>query len=153
MIYEKKIIVGMTIISAFVLIVGLSSFYVQTQIDSGNVCGCIIPISLFIPFLASVGLFIGSMIYYFLNPVSRPTKIKRDVVLRVFEAQERKLLELLLDSGGEMLQSRIVSETAMDKVKVFRLIERLSRKGIVRKEPHGKTNNIILSEELKNSIK
>jgi uncharacterized membrane protein len=152
MIYEKKIIVGMTVISAFVLIVGVSSFYVQTQIDSGNVCGCIIPVSLFIPFLASVGLFIGSMIYYFLNPVSRPMKIRRDAVLRVFEAQERKLVSLLLDSGGEMLQSRIVSETAMDKVKVFRLIERLSRKGIVRKEPHGKTNRIILNEDLRNTI-
>jgi len=51
-------------LSIFVFIVAISSLYVQIQIVEGNICGCLIPLPLFIPFIASVGLFIGTLSFY-----------------------------------------------------------------------------------------
>jgi hypothetical protein len=149
---RKKIVIGVMIISIFVFIVGVSSLYVQTQIETGNACGCLIPITLFIPFLASVGLLIGTMVYYLLTPKAVYRTMDREVILRLFDQDERKIVGFLLNNKGEGVQSRMVSETDMSKVKVFRVLERLLKKGIISKDPHGKTNRILLNEELRNSI-
>ncbi len=145
---QKKMIIGMTVISIFVLLVGISSFYVQTQIDTGNACGCIIPISLFIPFLASVGLLIGTLVYYFFNPIKNGIKIKRSVFMKLFTRDEREVIGLILGSKGEVLQSRLVSGTGLGKVKVFRVLERLIERGVVRKEPYGRTNRIVIDSNI-----
>ncbi|GAG01187.1 unnamed protein product, partial [marine sediment metagenome] len=130
------------------LIVGISSFYVQIQIETGNACGCLIPIPIFIPFLASVGLFIGALVYYFFTPRLEGKKIDKNVILRVFDSDEKSMINFLLESKGEATQSRMVNGTGLSKVKVFRVLERLSKKGIVQKEPYGKTNAITLNESL-----
>ena len=145
---REKVIIGMMLISVFVLLVGLSSFYVQIQIETGNVCGCLIPITLFIPFLASVGLFIGTLVYYFFTPRMDVMRINKDAVLKIFSPDERNVIKFLLENGGKITQSRIVNETELSKVKVFRVLERLAKKGVIQKEPHGKTNMITLDENL-----
>ncbi|MCK4825900.1 hypothetical protein KA005_59680 [bacterium] len=150
---RKKLIIGVMMISVFVFIVGLSSLYVQIQIETGNVCGCLIPITLFIPFLAAVGLFIGTMVYYFFSPGMEPKKIDKNIILNVFDPDERVIMDFLLKNRGESMQARIVNGTDLSKVKVFRVLDRLVKKGIISKDPHGKTNRVMLNEELKNSIK
>ncbi|MCD6495886.1 MAG: hypothetical protein J7K54_01310 [Candidatus Aenigmarchaeota archaeon] len=150
---RKKLIIVVMILSVFVFIVGVSSFYVQTQIETGNVCGCSIPITLFIPFLASVGLFIGTMIYYLLIPARPDGRIDRNVILGLFAHDERKVVSYLIEKNGSALQSAIVSGTGLSKVKVFRILERLSSKGITSKSPHGKTNMISLNKDLSKSVK
>ncbi len=144
----KKIILGMMSISLFVLIVGISSFYVQIQIETGNVCGCLIPIPVFIPFLASVGLFIGTLVYYFFTPRLEGKKIDKNVILRVFDSDEKDIINFLLENKGKTTQSKIAKGTSLSKVKVFRIIERLIKKGVVLKSPLGKTNLITLNESL-----
>jgi len=144
----KKIILGMMSISLFVLIVGISSFYVQIQIETGNVCGCLIPIPVFIPFLASVGLFIGTLVYYFFTPRLEGKKIDKNVILRVFDSDEKDIINFLLENKGKTTQSKIAKGTSLSKVKVFRIIERLIKKGVVLKSPLGKTNLIALNESL-----
>lgn len=146
--YAKKIILGMMSISLFVLIVGISSFYVQIQIETGNVCGCLIPIPVFIPFLASVGLFIGTLVYYFFTPRLEGKKIDKNVILRVFDSDEKDIINFLLENKGKTTQSKIAKGTSLSKVKVFRIIERLIKKGVVLKSPLGKTNLITLNESL-----
>jgi len=146
--YAKKIILGMMSISLFVLIVGISSFYVQIQIETGNVCGCLIPIPVFIPFLASVGLFIGTLVYYFFTPRLEGKKIDKNVILRVFDSDEKDIINFLLENKGKTTQSKIAKGTSLSKVKVFRIIERLIKKGVVLKSPLGKTNLIALNESL-----
>ncbi len=146
--HEKKVVFGMLVLTTFILIVAISSLYVQIQVETGNLCGCVIPIYLFIPLLASIGLFIGTLVYYLLSPkfVVKPDK---ESLMKFFNSDERKIINILISRKGKALQSVIVRESGISKVKVFRLLEKLRKRGFIEKEPYGKTNKIILNEEIK----
>ena len=145
---EKKIIFGTLILSVFVFIVAAISFYVQIEISSGNVCGCAIPIPLFIPFLASMGLFIGTLLYHFFFPYKN--KIDGEIILKIFNKYEREIIKKLLENDGSCFQSKLTRETNLSKVQVFRTLENLIYRGIVEKESYGKTNIIKLKKDIYN---
>ncbi|MCD6367823.1 MAG: MarR family transcriptional regulator [Candidatus Aenigmarchaeota archaeon] len=144
---RKEIIIGVLIISVFVFVVSLSSLYIQTEISSGNICGCAIPIPLFIPFIASVGLFIGSLIYSLFSPRFKRPKIDKDIFLNFLVDDERKVFDIIL-SEKVVTQSEIVKRSGLSKVKVFRILRRFEDKGLIEKERDRKTNLIRLSEDI-----
>ncbi len=146
---EKKIIFGTLVLAVFVFIVAISSLYVQMEISSGDVCGCAIPIPLFIPFLASIGLFIGTLFYHFLFP-KYEKKIEKDTILKLFDKTEREIIEKLLENEGSCFQSKITGETNLSKVQVFRALENLVQRKIVKKEYYGKTNVVRLNKNIYN---
>jgi len=143
---QKKIVLAMLVISIFVLIVALSSFYVQIQIETGNICGCVIPIYLFIPLLASIGLFIGTMFYYLLSP--KFEKINEDVILNLFDSDEKIIVETLIKNHGKATQAKITKLTGLSKVKVHRVLERLENKNVISKIKERKVNIITLNKDL-----
>ena len=143
---SKKIILGILILSIFVLIVSVSSLYVQTEISSGNACGCFIPIPIFIPFIASIGLFIGTMIYYMFSP-KFDKKIDKKSLLNFLDGDERKVFEVVLDKK-EINQAQLVRETYLSKVKISRIIKRFENKGIIKKISIGKINMIKLYKKI-----
>ena len=151
----RKSLLGMIIISIFVLIVALSSLYVEIQIMSGNVCGCAIPIWLFIPLLASLGLFIGGLTYYFFRPEmicqheERP--INKKALLKLLPADEAKIFGMLMDKGYAM-QSEIVKKTGLGKVKVHRLLKKMEGMGIIKKERNKKVFVVRLSDDVARMI-
>jgi uncharacterized membrane protein len=57
---------------------------------------------------------------------------------------------MFLENKGEVLQSKI--SRSLGKVKAFRVIESLMKRGVVVKEPYGKTNKIKLNEKFKNIL-
>jgi uncharacterized membrane protein len=57
-------------------------------------------------------------------------------------ADESRLYQMIVDSGGEALQMHIVSSGAFSKAKVTRLLDKLEKKGVVVRERHGMTNRI-----------
>ncbi|MCD6478056.1 MAG: hypothetical protein J7K87_03560 [Candidatus Aenigmarchaeota archaeon] len=145
---SKKVVIGILIFSIFVFIVSLSSLYVQTEISSGNVCGCFIPIPLFIPFIASVGLFIGTLIYYLISPRLNKKKLHKKLLLNFFTGDERKIFGIILEKC-EVTQSEIVKLSRLSKVKVFRILRRLENRNLIEKKPLGKTNLIVVNENVK----
>ena len=149
--FEKKVIFVMIIISVFVLIVSLSSMYVQVHIENGNVCGCAIPLYIFIPFLSSLGLFIGTLVYYFLRPVVEK-KIKLEEIIPLFLDKGESMIVDILLKEGKITQASLLRRTGLSKVRVFRIVERLRKKGVVIKRPYGKTNVIEFSPEIKKII-
>lgn len=144
---NKKIILITLILSVFVLIVSLISIYVQEVVSSGHICGCVIPLPLFIPFIASVGLFIGTLVYHLLIPVREP--INKKAVLGLLEDEEKKIVETIVNHRGKITQANIVRITKIPKIRVFRTLKRLEQRGIVEKHPYGKTNIIVLKEPYK----
>ncbi len=146
------VIAGSLITSIFVLIVSVTSLYVQNIIYEGDVCSCFIPISILIPIIASIGLLIGVVVYYLFSPKFEK-KIDRNIVLRLFDSTEAEIINHLLNNSGEATQASIVKSTNIPKVKVFRTIERLKRKEILEKKPRGKTNTITLRKEIVNILK
>ena len=68
-----------------------------------------------------------------------------DVVLRLLETDERKVVEALLESDGSMLQKDISWKTGFSRVKTHRVLARLIRRDVVTSEKYYNTNRITLS--------
>lgn len=147
---SKKVVFGILILSVFVLIVSVSSLYVQTEISSGNACGCFIPIPIFIPFIASIGLFIGTMVYYMFSP-KFDKKIDKNSLLNFLDGDERKVFRVMLDKKG-INQAELVRETNLSKVKVSRILKRFENKGLIEKISVGKINIIKLNKGISELI-
>ena len=61
-----------------------------------------------------------------------------------------KIIEKLMENKGKVLQSKLSNE--FGKVKTFRIIENLRKRGIVKKERYGKTNFVKLTEKFNSLI-
>lgn len=89
------------------------------------------------------------------NSVSNktPTEIDdKNIILKFLNLGERKIVETLIEKKGEVLQSEISRMEDMTKLKTHRAVRDLERKGIIRRESHGKTHRIILSKDIKDVI-
>ena len=144
---NRKVMLITLVLSLFVFVVSIISIYVQEVISTGNVCGCTIPLPLFIPFIASLGLFIGTLMYHLLVPVKEP--INKKAVLALLNDEERKLIEALIHHKGSTSQANLVRITGIPKIRVSRMLKRLEQKKIIKKRPYGKTNMIELEDEYK----
>ncbi|MEM7826833.1 MAG: hypothetical protein QXQ40_01260 [Candidatus Aenigmatarchaeota archaeon] len=76
----------------------------------------------------------------------------KSIILKFFNPNERKVVEMLIKKKGEILQSEISRTGGMTKLKTHRAVKDLERKGIVTIEKHGKTNRIILTKDVKNTL-
>jgi len=143
----QKVIILVIILAGFVFAVSFSTLYAQTHIIEGTACSCTLPIPLLIPTFSSLGIFVGSLVYYLLFP--RIEESKEGEILNLFldflEPGEKFILEKILENGGKITQSRLSSQ--FGKVKVFRILENLRKRGIIEKEAHGKTNIVKLTEK------
>lgn len=145
--HSKKIVTVTILITIFVLAVSIAALYVQAQIDAGTTCTCAIPIPVLLPILSSIGLLVGTLIYYYMHSPGYSGTLKgkspdTKILLSLLGGNEGSIFKRILENGGSMSQAGIVSETGIPKVRVFRTIEKLKAKGLVTKEPHGKTNMI-----------
>ena len=148
---NKKIILAIILITGFIFAVSFSTLYAQTQIVGGTACYCTLPIPLLIPMLSSLGVFVGSIVYYltFVRMKESEREFTKDArtLLQMLQADERKVIEELVKNKGEMTQSKLSS--IFGKVKTFRIIENLKKRNIIEKESYGKTNKIRLNEKFK----
>jgi len=147
----KKILIVVMLLAGFVFGVSFSTLYAQTHIYEGTACTCTLPIPLLIPTFASLGVLVGSVVYYIMFPKSEDSKeISKEVIekfLNFIPGDEGEVLKLLFENNGEISQSKISAK--LGRVKAFRVIERLKARGLIEKMPYGKTNMIKLSEEIK----
>jgi len=89
-----------------------------------------------------LGLLIGAAIVYF-KLGYRHEKVTRMLLSR----DEEEIYNLIVASGGEILQEDIVRETGYSKAKVSKLVRNLEAKRIIKKEPYKKTNRLLLKKE------
>ena len=145
----KKMFTGILILSVFVFVISVISLYVEMNIESGDLCGCIIPLPFFIPFVGSMGLFIGTLLYYLLSPrFDNRRRVDMKVVMRILNSSEALIIQKLIENNGELPQSRLSSLSGLSKVKTFRVIESLIKKGVITKQPLGKTRLIRLEKDI-----
>jgi len=149
--FEKKIILSIILITGFVFIVSFSTLYVQTNIVEGTACTCTLPIPVLIPTLSSLGIFVGSIVYYLMFSKMIETEKKStkdfDIILEILQSDERDIIKKLIENKGNITQSKLSS--FFGKVKTFRVLENLRKRGIIVKENYGKTNKIEFSEKFK----
>jgi uncharacterized membrane protein len=135
------------ILAGFIFAVSFSTLYAQTHIIEGTACSCTLPIPLLIPTFSSLGIFVGSIVYYLLFPKIEEGKGKEDLSLFLdfLEPDEKSILQKIIENKGKITQSKLSSQ--FGKVKVFRILEKLKERGIIEKEAYGKTNTIKISEK------
>jgi len=145
---KRNIMIVIMLITGFIFAVSFSTLYAQTHIVEGTACACTLPIPILIPTFSSLGIMIGSFVYYAMFPklTASEKKIAEDarVVLDMLQFEEKNIIKKIIENKGEITQSRLSS--LFGKVKTFRVLESLRRRGIITKESYGKTNKIKLNE-------
>ncbi len=136
------------LITGFIFAVSFATLYAQTQIVEGTVCSCTLPIPILIPTFSSLGILIGSFVYYAMFPklIASEKKIAEDaqVILDMLQLDEKNIIKKIIENKGEITQSKLSS--SFGKVKTFRVLEGLRKRGIITKEGYGKTNKIRLND-------
>ena len=153
-IFKRKNLIAVMLLSGFIFAVSFSTLYAQTHIIEGTACSCTLPIPILIPTFASLGLLIGSILYYFMSPKIEESKEKQVQLLfsliEILNPEEREIVKKLIENKGEILQSKL--SQSFGKVKTFRVLEALKARNVIEKEPYGKTNLIKLSEKFRNIL-
>jgi uncharacterized membrane protein len=146
---SRKIVITTILIAGFIFFVSITALYVQTQIAELGFCP--IPIPVLIPTFASLGVFVGSSVYYSMSTKIEESRERRieviNTMLNLLPADEKNIMKKIIENNGEMLQSKLSSY--FGKVRTFRAIEDLKRRGIVTKERYGRTNKIKLDERFR----
>ena len=73
-----------------------------------------------------------------------------EIALRLLESDEKRVVKVLVEAGGSMLQKEISWKTGFSRVKTHRILVRLLRRGVVTSEKYYNTNKITLSKWLLN---
>ncbi|MFH1591575.1 MAG: hypothetical protein ABIC95_06640 [archaeon] len=135
------------IITGFMFIVSFSAYYVYDAINKGTVCGCVLPVPVMMLILASLGVFVGSTIFFLMS--RRHMKDNRTAHKAVEKAllflapDERQVVHVLAEEKGRMRQAAFESKTGLGRVKVHRIVKRLEEKGVINRVPEG--NSLIIS--------
>jgi len=150
---SRKLLIIAMVIGFFVLIVSLASLYTQRVVSCGMAQSCTIPLPFLIPIIASVSLFVGSLMgYLMVEKLSKKDdnfKKSSEFIEKLFDKDEYKILKLIA-SNDEISQAKLVQETGLPRLKVFRIIEKLKYKRIISKEEKdGKLRIIKMSDELR----
>ncbi|MFH1623045.1 MAG: hypothetical protein ABIA12_00795 [Candidatus Aenigmatarchaeota archaeon] len=84
---------------------------------------------------------------------SAPRMDDNGIVLKFLNPNERKVVGALIGKKRDVLQSEISRMGGMDKLKTHRAIKDLERKGIIVREGYGKTNRVMLTEDVRKLFK
>ncbi|MEK6886321.1 MAG: MarR family transcriptional regulator [Nanoarchaeota archaeon] len=74
------------------------------------------------------------------------TKENYQQIMSKLEKNEKKVLELVIDAQGSVMQSELTDKMGMTKVKITRILDRLEGKGLIERKRRGMTNIVILKQ-------
>jgi len=100
------------------------------------------PSSLVISFL------LGALVYKHHYRIREVLKPKIRIPMLVLTSDERRIVEEIIRSGGEIKQEEISQRTGFSRSKVSRIISELEERGVITRERVGKTYILRLAREL-----
>jgi uncharacterized membrane protein len=160
---QKKIILGIIVLVSFLY---LAYSFSQTimpeestcQVDQGF-CPHETQLNLItgaLPLMLSVALLVGAGIYYLMSSKVELTKqsLKKntDVLLKFLNADEKKVVNQLIENQGKVIQAEITRLPGMSKVKSHRIVQRLIDRHVIETERLGKTNIIRFTKEIQDGL-
>jgi hypothetical protein len=66
--------------------------------------------------------------------------------IRLLDGDKRRVFSEIVDSGGEILQSDLHTQTGFPKTKISRILDYLETKGLIVRKSHGMTNKIVINK-------
>ncbi len=157
---RARIVLFLLLLSIFIGAAAYALIYVFVPSDSpGRGFGTAIQRYVWIPIAIVPVTFSTSLLAYLaLFPeIKQKPSTKTEVpertqplsaVMRVLRDDERKIVELLVNSGGKMLQRDLGRQAGFSRVKTHRILYRLAARGIVTAEKHYSTYEITLADWL-----
>ncbi len=153
---HKNLLIIIMVIAIFIFIVSLASLYTQREISCGRATTCTIPLPFLIPITASMGLLVGTFVFYLMESKIEKKDIRinesSNVISRLLSSEERNLIKILAREN-ELTQARLTFLSKMPRLKVFRTVEKLKEKGLIEKKEKGKLRIIKMKEDIKNLAK
>ncbi|MFW6282786.1 MAG: helix-turn-helix transcriptional regulator [Minisyncoccales bacterium] len=148
----RPLILIFGMLTLFVFLISFASFYATENFSTA--CGCKLPPWVIIVSLSSLGLFVGSITYYLISNhfLKERKEIRKNVnqFLNLLEEEDKKVLDMIIKEKGKINQSDLTKKLNFDKVKISRIISKMEKKGILKKEKKGMTNKIILDNTFLN---
>jgi DNA-binding HxlR family transcriptional regulator len=89
------------------------------------------------------------------NPIvsGQPLKLEElesvSMAMRILREPAKKILEILVKKGGEILQNDLCLETNFSKAKISRTLRELEARNIISRKQYGSTKKIVLSDWMK----
>ena len=166
---NTKVLAGIALIVGFLLLVffgaplfGLNLGEERCEVDAqGNVVYCphekqVQDIRTALPFIISVALVVGAGTYYLmssrLETKEKSLKKNTEILLKMLNKDERKVIQALIENHGKALQAEITRLPEMSKVKSHRVVQKLIDRGVLQKEEFGKTNKIKFAPEIQEGM-
>jgi len=125
----------------------LIDYILLKQAEGGPKTGYyLLPIAVFLS--AIIGVFVSYRLLSRSEEARDTARVNAKVLLQLLKDDERRVVEKLLEHGGEMRQYELVRMTDLGKVKVHRILKALEDRGVVTIEKIGKVNNVRLRKEI-----
>ena len=140
------------IVMGFLAILFFSLIYLNNNVLCDLDCRGRNEVVLALILLSLVGMFVGSLTYYFISgkyeqKIGKMHKNMK-VLYRLFDPDQKLIFQNILDNNGQITQSKLVKETKLSRVKISRSLKKLGEKGIIEKQKSGMTNKIKLTTEI-----
>ncbi|MBI4173625.1 MAG: hypothetical protein HY519_02790 [Candidatus Aenigmarchaeota archaeon] len=161
--HNAKIAVGISALAIFFIVIfTLLHTYVYTpQVatiqESCAADGCPHESQIFflqelIPLLMGASLIAGAGVYYLmaqkLEAKGMAARQSTEVMVKLLNEDERKVVSVLLENRGKVLQAEVSRLPGMSKVRSHRVIKRLMLRGVLETESVGKTNVVRFRKEI-----
>ncbi|MBT3464839.1 hypothetical protein HOD20_09070 [archaeon] len=141
------------IVVGFLAILFFSLLYLNNNVLCSLDCRSRNEILIVIVLLSLVGMFVGSLTYYFISEKyeKKITKIHKNLIdtLQFLDLDQRTIFKKIISNKGIVTQSKLVLMTKWSRVKISRILKILESKKIIEKSKKGLTNNIKLNDNLK----
>jgi len=157
---NKKTIVGLIgLVCIIALISYLPGILNKTNPDVCTVDGVCLHeqrlelLNQLVPVFILSGVVIGAVVFFFMTTKLENKKKELQEVtqalMQFLNKDEKKIVEKILENNGKTFQSEISRIEGIGKLKSHRILLRLSDRGVIEIEKHGKTNIIKLKKNIK----
>ena len=119
-------------------------------------CGCpkVVSHNFVWLFIILAVIFVASLLYFLFSiTIEKKEKIistNIEVLYSILDDDEKRVLDLLVQSKGELLQAQLSGE--YDKIKAHRIIKKLQEKNIIEVHKQGKRNKLLIKQELRGEL-
>ncbi|MFO7793704.1 MAG: winged helix-turn-helix transcriptional regulator [Candidatus Nanohaloarchaea archaeon] len=137
------------------ILLSTAGFYYAHGLVSAPVCNCTLPLTWIVALMSTTGVIVGMAVYIYMKKSIIPESISPEEVretIRFLPGDQRKIVEALIERGGEISQSELPDETGLSKVKVSRKLKDLERQKIIHREENGMTNKVVLEEKFEDIL-
>ncbi len=131
---ERRVILAIILLSLFTLTVSVLTLYLHLYLKASY---CPFPLEISLPILSSLGILIGSIVYYIYSSQEVSGGMEWKIILKLLGERERKIIKILRERK-KIRYSELQRLTGIPKSTFNRIVKRLEEVGIIKSEREGR---------------